>query len=168
MIDTIEQALPLIGVEYARQDAATVTDADRKLWTDFAHYNQSVADVIRRRLHVIVTDDPEPYVSSVAQSACIDSGHFFVSRAFCQHPVWTVSDNVAFRIAHDIRGHHAIRAGFDRQGEVDVYRYSLAHVPEQFHRAMFVESIGQLAYAVAAGDFGPQKVYASAYFGKVL
>lgn len=165
--DSIEQALPLIGIEYARQDAATVSDDDRKLWQAFATYNVATADAIRRSLTVIETDNPEPYADSDAQSADIRRGVFYVSRSYCDHPVWTVDENVAFRIAHDVHGHHAIGAGFDRQGEVDVYRYSLASVPERFHRALFVESIGQTAYAVAAGDFGPQKVYRSLYFGKV-
>lgn len=167
-MDTIEQALPLIGVEYARQDAATVTDEDRKLWTDFARHNQERAAYIASRILVTETGNPEPYATSYDQSADIARGRFVVSNTHCEHPVWTVSDNVAFRIVHDIDGHHAIGAGFHRQGEVDVYRYSITHTPERFHRCLFVESIGQLAYAVAAGDFGPQKVYRSLYFGKVV
>ena len=164
---SIHLAIPDIGAEYASADVATVTDADYQLWTSFADYNGAVASDVRRVLDVIPTDDPEPYADSAAQSADIMAGRFLVSRAHCVHPVWTVAENVDFRIAHDVLGHHVLGAEFDRDGEIDVYRYSLLLVPPEFHRALFVESIGQLAYACVTGDFGEQKVYQSTYFGEV-
>lgn len=168
VVRTIDESLDAIGAEYASADAATVTEQDRRLWARFARYNASEANILRRTLTIIETDNPEPYASSIEQSADIGRGVFYVSRAFCTHPVWTVSQNVDFRIAHDILGHHAIGGGFDRAGEIAVYRYSLGVVPAEFHAALFTESIGQLAYAVASGDFGPQKVFRSHYFGKVI
>lgn len=158
----IASLLPRIAEEYALAWALD-SEASLKLWEGFASWNLDRADRIGQSIDIIVTDDPEPYATSADQSADIIAGRFLVSRAHCDHPVWTVDENVAFRIIHDIEGHHAIGAGFDRRGEILVYVHSLAHTPVDYWPCLFTESIGQLAYAVAHGDFGIQKAYVSAY-----
>ncbi len=153
--------LDAIAAEYA---SAPVLDPQHaKLWANFATYNVRLAHRIGQQIHVVPTDDPEPYATSADQSADILAGRFLVSRAHCNHPVWLPWENVAFRVVHDVLGHHAIRAGFDRAGEIAVYEHDLARTPARFRPCLFTESVGQLAYAVLAGDFGPQKVYVSAF-----
>ena len=145
--ESISRRLPAIATEYGQAPLLESAIA-RDLWRDFATYNVSIASELAAIYTITRTDDPEPYSTSADQSADLLAGRMLVSDQHCDHPVWSVDENVAFRVAHDILGHHSIRAGFDRAGEIDVYLYSLGIVPRLFHPCLWVESIGQLAYAV--------------------
>lgn len=75
-------------------------------WKALAAESRIQADAIRKQITVEVVDDPEPYQS--AQEMCEDvhkNKHFSVSRANSEHPVWSVEDNINFRIVHDVLGH---------------------------------------------------------------
>lgn len=75
-------------------------------WKELADDSTRRAEVIREQIKVEVVPDPEPYESS--QEMCEDvhkNKHFYVSSANSQHPVWTVKQNVDFRIVHDVLGH---------------------------------------------------------------
>ena len=75
-------------------------------WKELADDSTRRAAVIRQQIQVEVVPDPEPYPSS--QEMCEDvhkNKHFLVSSAHCDHPIWTVQQNVDFRIVHDVLGH---------------------------------------------------------------
>lgn len=156
-------------------------------WRDLAHDSVDRAAGIRLLLAVGETDDPEPYAGTFAAAEMCDDiarGHFIVSRANSEHPVWSVEQNVAFRIVHDVLGHYAATvgtlqrrdpaappilgewetdesrvAGFDWEGE---NRACAAHMPllptEGARVALFTECIAQTGYAIDRGEFGPQKI----------
>jgi hypothetical protein len=87
-----------------------------------------------------------------------------VSRANSDHPLWTVEDNVAFRICHDIDGHYAawragVAADFTFEGELNAARWHEKTLPPgQIREALLTEVVGQAAYALHYGRFGLQKV----------
>lgn len=161
-------SFPAIAEEYRATDLWLSNPDDvsgmgayvRSLWADFARWNVATANALRTILDVLVDHD-DPYLNADAQSADIRRGTFWVSCANSEHPVWSPDENVAFRIVHDILGHHASGNGFDRVGECETFVHSLAIVPPAFHPCLFVESIAQLAVLVYSGEFPAQKVYVS-------
>lgn len=75
-------------------------------WRALAEDSTRRAATIKEQLQVEVVTDPEPYATP--QEMCEDvhkNKHFFVSSSNSQHPVWTVEENVDFRIVHDVLGH---------------------------------------------------------------
>lgn len=144
-----------------------------RAWEALADDSQWRAQKIARDvLKVDVTDDSEPYEDAVAMVRDIAGGHFVVSRANCDHPVWSVNENIAFRIVHDVSGHYAASyvppydapiwsndvAGFDWAGENRACAVHFPLLPVVARHALFVECIAQTGYACARGEFGPQKV----------
>lgn len=135
-----------------------------RAWEALADDSQWRAQKIQRELDVQVTDDPEPYPDAVTMVNDIDSGHFVVSRANCDHPVWSVNENISFRIVHDVLGHGGATsdtfgvAGFDWHGENRACAVHFPLLPVVARHALFVECVAQTGYACARGEFGPQKV----------
>lgn len=130
----------------------------RRAWRELS------ADAVARSLELRMwydireTDDPEPYPDAPAMFHDLNRGRFTVSRAFCEHPIWTPAENVAFRIVHDIDGHRVTRGGFDWEGENAA---CAAHATRELSplalSALFCECIAQTGYAIACGGFGPQR-----------
>lgn len=76
------------------------------------------ANVLREQLKIEVVDNPEPYANAQEMADDIhNKKHFYVSRANSQHPIWTVEQNVDFRIVHDVLGHAVSGGDFGWQGE---------------------------------------------------
>lgn len=76
------------------------------------------ANVLRGQIEIEVVDDPEPYANAQEMSDDIhNKKHFKVSRANSEHPVWSVQQNVDFRIVHDVLGHAVSGGDFGWQGE---------------------------------------------------
>jgi hypothetical protein len=96
-------------------------------WKELAEDSRHRADVIRQQVQVEVTDEPEPYASA---QEMLDDIHqkqnFLVSRANSSHPVWSIEDNVNFRIVHDVMGHGVSGGNFDWVGEL---KACAAHAP---------------------------------------
>jgi hypothetical protein len=117
------------------------------------------ADAIKRQLHVEVVDDPEPYVNAKEMADDIhNKRHFYVSRANSNHPLWSVDQNVAFRIVHDVLGHAVSGGDFGWQGENLACAAHFPLLTPNAQNALFTECIGQTAYAAYYRSFGPQKV----------
>lgn len=155
-------------------------------WAELATDAEDRAATIRLLLDVSVTDDPEPYPDAAAMCEDIACGRFIVSDAHSEHPIWTVSQNVDFRIVHDVLGHYAASvalgydldrqahaaqgrrevpdsvfsvAGFDWRGENLACAAHVRLLGDPLARmALFTECIAQTGYAIARGGFGPQKV----------
>lgn len=107
----------------------------------------------------------QPYADCYEMFDDIDAGKLMVSIDTSEHPVFTLEDNIAFRIWHDL-AHHEAYADFSYHGEVETYEQQLAHI-ERFsnfpykdvRHALFVEVLGQAASAIVAGTFAQQKVF---------
>jgi hypothetical protein len=127
-------------------------------WRALAVDSTVRAAFIRTRLLVTETDAPEPYADAPAMFRDIARGRFIVSRANSEHPLWTVAENVAFRIVHDVLGHARSGGGFDWKGENRACALHFPLLSAQARPALFTECIAQTAYCNARGAFGPQKV----------
>lgn len=128
-------------------------------WKALAAESKVQADAIRRQITVEESDEPEPYMS--AQEMCEDvhkNRHFTVSRANSEHPIWSVEDNINFRIVHDVLGHCQSGGDFSWVGENKACGVHFPLVSPLAREALFTECIGQQAYYRVFHGFGPQKV----------
>jgi predicted TIM-barrel fold metal-dependent hydrolase len=117
------------------------------------------AEVLKQQLHIEVVDDPEPYASSQEMAKDIhENKHFLVSRANSEHPLWSVDQNVAFRIVHDVMGHAVSGGDFGWQGENLACAAHFPLLSPNAQQALFTECIAQTGYAAYYRSFGPQKV----------
>lgn len=162
--ERIIAAFPAIAADYRRAAALHATGEARAFGTEhaylaFARWNTATAHALRSVLDVVETSNPEPYQDAYTQSIDIRHGRFVVSYANSNHPCWPITENVAFRIVHDVLGHHASGHDFSPGGEVRTFLHSLDIVPPEFHRVLFAESIGQLAELVDSGSFPEQIAY---------
>lgn len=85
-----------------------------------------------------------------------------VSSANCDHPVWTPTVNIAFRVWHDMC-HYKTGGDFELAGELAACSRQAVELLDTWPRsnalsALYTECIGQLAYRIVYGKFGPQKV----------
>jgi hypothetical protein len=118
----------------------------------------TLADRVRKLVRVVEVSNPEPYATADAMHDDIDSGYLAVSRANSEHPVFTVAENVAFRLAHDYFGHYRTRAGFDWPGEKEACKAQSVLLSSDAFPAFITECLGQTAYRVHYGRFTVQKV----------
>lgn len=128
-------------------------------WKELADDSSHRAQILGQQLKIEVVDEPEPYAN--VQEMCQDvhqNKRFKVSRANCEHPVWTVDQNVAFRIVHDVMGHCVSGGDFGWQGENLACAAHFPLLSANAQQALFVECIAQTAYAAYYRSFGPQKV----------
>ena len=154
-------ALPVVPV--FPHDARRAAEA----WSELAEHSQRAARTLRSIWAIAETDEPEPYADASAMFADLDAGRFTVSRANSEHPIWTVEENVNFRIVHDIAGHYAAHnlghfADFDWIGENHACAEHFADLRSDGYvlamAALFTECIAQTGSAIHNGAFGPQKI----------
>lgn len=154
-------ALPTVPV--FPHDMRRAADA----WTELAEHSVANAKILRGMWDIRVTDESEPYADASEMFADILRGKFVVSRANSEHPIWTVEENVAFRIVHDIGGHFAAwtlgkPADFDWIGENNACAEHFADLRSAGYTlamgALFTECIAQTGSAIRNGAFGPQKI----------
>jgi len=128
-------------------------------WKALAAESKIQADAIRQQITVEVTDDPEPYMTAKEMVDDIHKNkHFTVSRANSEHPIWSVEDNVNFRIVHDVLGHAQSGGDFSWRGENLACGVHFPLVSPLAREALFTECIGQVAYRSHFKGFGPQKI----------
>ncbi len=155
-------ALHDIAERYARApdwhaDATTA-------WLTLGESSVRIARVIRTYLLVWESDDSQPYESADTMFAAISLGQIIVSRSNCAHPLWDARTNTAFRLVHDVMGHYAAHlagrhADFSWEGECSAYTHHAATMASHAERqALQTEVLGQAAWALVHGHFGPQKV----------
>jgi hypothetical protein len=130
-----------------------------RAWRDLADETMATAARLRDTLDVRYTPDPEPYPTAYEMLRDIAQGRVVVSIANSLHPVWTLEENTAFRLVHDVVGHGATGSGFDWYGECRAYDKHWSIVVSPWARAaLFTEAVGQVAYALVHGGFTVQKV----------
>lgn len=118
----------------------------------------ALADEICRTIKVTLVLEAEPYPTHEAMFADIDRGELKVSVANSEHSVFSLAENVAFRIVHDYLGHYAAKADFTWGGEQEACKAHAERLSPEAFPAFFTECYGQAAYAVQYGHFAPQKV----------
>lgn len=166
----MRQLQSVVAAAYNRAvDRSGRPAAEHRAWQELMGHCYDQASLIRDDYTVIETDDPSPYASSDAMFTDLARGRIVVSTANSEHPLWTVRENVAFRLAHDVLGHWAahragILADFSFEGEYNAFVWhsrTLYDAPPRTYGprdALFTEVVGQAAYALEFGHFGPQKV----------
>lgn len=130
-------------------------------WQELADNSMRRAAEIRKRLNVEETPNPEPYGGHEPWNQMFDDinrGQFKVSSAFCEHPIWTPEQNMAFRTVHDVEGHYPTGGDFGWEGENKACGAHFPTLSPNAQRALMTECLGQTGYAIARGGFGPQKV----------
>ena len=118
-----------------------------------------LANPIRASITEVANADP--YKTAVDMFQAIELNRFQVSNLFCEHPLWTPAENIAFRIVHDRYGHYGLsgdnKSGFSWHGELAAYEsQSRFHSPIA-QRALFTEIVGQTACFSLTGEFPDQK-----------
>jgi hypothetical protein len=156
----------VIAAAYKR--AATVESRAINAWMALARHSAVQASIIRRDYLVIETDVGQPYADANEMFADLERGRIYISEANSEHPLWTVRDNVNFRLCHDVQGHYeAFRNGaladFSWEGEFSAFGYHAQSLPRDTERpglldALFTEVMGQAAVALTDGQFPDQKV----------
>jgi hypothetical protein len=143
----------------AYKHAPLVGPGAARAWSDLADETERLADSIVRPLFAVtITDDAEPYARVTDMLNDIEAGRITVSRANSEHPLWTVEQNINFRLVHDVLGHGLTRADFSWQGEVEAYEEHLRLVESPWAKAaLFTEALAQVAYAIENNGFGAQK-----------
>lgn len=137
---------------------ATLLDETAILsWRALARDSVRLASILARRYQITLSEG-EPYEHAHDMLADIARGRVTVSVANSHHPLWTVKENVAFRIVHDIMGHGHAQSDFSWEGELKACASHEACVTVAALPALFTECVAQVAYQVVNGQFGPQKV----------
>jgi hypothetical protein len=158
--------LPVIAAAYDRVVDAHRDPGPMRAWRDLADHSARHASIIRSNYLVLETTVAMPYASAEEMFADLDRGSILVSSANSDHPLWSVRENMAFRLCHDVMGHYAAhRAGrvadFSWEGELNAFEYHASTLPRDDRPgildALFTEVVGQAAYAIDRGKFAEQK-----------
>jgi hypothetical protein len=149
--------LPQIAEAYSK--APVYDPKAAPAWKALADDSMRRAQALQQQLKVEVVDDPEPYTTSQEMAEDVHKNrHIYVSRANSSHPMWSVEQNVAFRLAHDVLGHCVAGGDFGWQGENLACAAHFPLLSPEAQKALFTECIGQTAYGAYYRAFGPQKV----------
>jgi len=176
---TVRALFPKLAREYAYGYGVTraLGGHERSNWAELANYAHVRAYHTARNYGVTIQPVPiaDPYADASAQAHDIGHGRLLVSTLYCDHPLWTADQNVSFRAWHDLE-HFAHGTDFSPEGELETFQRS-AHAiltdgtlgsadAERAVRALFSESVYQLAYAVDTGDFlDPQRCVLPGLYG---
>jgi hypothetical protein len=128
-------------------------------WKELANDSVRRMEVLAQQIDIEIVDDPEPYSSS--QEMCEDVHNkrkCKVSRANSEHPIWSVDENVAFRVVHDVLGHCVSGGDFGWVGENQACAAHFPLLSPLAQQALFSECIAQTAYSQYYRAFGPQKI----------
>ena len=144
----------------AKAYAERMETADVESWHILA--KESVAQVAKLEQYFAVTyASGQPYRAAKQMFADLDQQKITISTDYLEHPIWTPSENLAFRLVHDVKGHyHGGKNGFNWDGEVRVYKASLKHYSLPAYPALFCEVVGQTASRSVTGKFPPQRIVA--------
>jgi hypothetical protein len=125
-----------------------------KAWRVLADETMALARRLEGCLDVRYTPVPEPYPTAHDMLVDIARGCMVVSTANSDHPIWTLEENCAFRLVHDVLGHGTTGSGFDWRGEWVAYEKHCSVVQSPAAKwALFTEAVGQVAYAIVNRGF---------------
>ncbi len=136
------------GIALAYAQAPTFDARAITSWRALAEHSRILAARIRKRLVVVETSNPEPYATAGEMFGDIrNGGKLIVSTANSEHPLFSLVENVDFRLVHDYMGHYAAGSDFSWEGEVEACREHARDMPIEALPALFTECLGQAAYA---------------------
>ncbi len=144
-----------IAAEYEALPILVASEIAR--WKAMSYLFRQQAVALRCAFDIEVLD-VDPYESADEMFQDIKAGRFKVTNLNSQHPVWSITDNVNFRIAHDLLGHGQAGSDFSFDGEVAAFESQRLTVPAQLRGALFTEVVGQAAFACVHHYYGEQKV----------
>ncbi len=149
----------------AYRDAPDFDLEAERAWHSLAHWSDNDAAQLRTAYAVTVVDEDMSYPTAREMFADLARGQFRVSRANCTHPLWTVEQNINFRICHDILGHYAAHnagetADFSWEGELNAAKYHEKTLPraDRSRDALCTELLGQAAHFLVFGVFLHNKI----------
>lgn len=154
---TFEDQLQEVAQAYAE---AKIYDPKAAVaWQELAQDSLHRAEVLSDQLRVELTDDPHPYqsINEMAEDV-MKKRHILVTRAQASHPVWSVDQVVAFRLAHDVLGHIVGGGDWGWHGSNLAFAAHAPLLSENAQKALFTETLGQVAYASVYRSLGPQKI----------
>lgn len=143
-----------IGQRYLDAPIIDVRAVD--YWKQLAVESERQAEKLYQQYQITLVTG-QPYVNADAMFTDLDDGRFKVSVDNCDHPVWTLQQNVCFRIVHDILGHYPTRQPFSLVGEICAYYAQSRLVSPTARVALFTEIVGQTFAYHALGRFAEQK-----------
>ncbi len=150
--------LPQIAEAYSK--APVYDPKAASAWKELAQDSVARHKVLAEHLTIKVVPEGEPYASAKEMADDIHKNqNFLVSNAHCDHPVWSVDENVSFRVVHDVMGHAVSGGDFGWLGENLACAAHFPLLSETAQQALFVECIMQTGYAAYYRSFGPQKVF---------
>jgi hypothetical protein len=147
----------MLALAAAYEKAPALDPRAIRSWRALAEHSVRTARHLRTSYRITLTGS-EPYPNATEMLADIGKGSLRVSALNCGHPVWTPSENIAFRIVHDILGHGISGGDFSWLGESKACKAHEQIVPLLALPALFTECLAQVAYQQTFGHFGPQKV----------
>jgi len=149
----------------AYKQAPLFSSLAKPSWLALAAHSVENAARLRSLYAITETAESQPYRSAAEMFSDLEQGRMLVSNANSVHPLWTVAENVAFRITHDITGHYAAHcngapvADFSWEGELAAAEWHTSTLPVGIIRdALFTEVVGQAAFFLVYGTFTDQKV----------
>jgi hypothetical protein len=157
---------PMMRVIASAYERAPLIAANAKpAWQALAATAVRTATYLRNTIRVFEVNTDSPYATATAMLSDLNDGRIMISSANTVHPLWTVRENVDFRLVHDVMGHgralqHGHNADFSWEGELIAFEWhSRTLSPDNGTRdALFTELLGQAAAALVNGAFTEQKV----------
>lgn len=124
-----------------------------------------VTDALHARLPIRpVYTTVDPYATAEALAAGWAAGEFRVFSEYCDHPVFTVDENLRGRAVHDWywhgNGSGRKAADFGLAGEIAAWRYQAARYPRWTWPVLAGEIIAQTAVFEVTGAFPAQRALA--------
>lgn len=128
-------------------------------WATYPRFDGAPAEAYRYDGKTWVpVANPEPYAGlpELTEAYGRELKPVAVSSEYCDHPVWSQSTNVRFRVWHDTE-HVRWQLGFDVDGELQLFAVQACQLARAGRLAeldsLFCESVYQLAACVVLGGF---------------
>jgi len=128
-------------------------------WKELADDMAARGQAIRQQIDVEYVGDPDPYknINEMCEDV-IKKRHISISKANIEHPVWSRSQVLDYRLVRDVLGHCQAGGDYSWFGENQATAAMMPLLSENAQKALFTESIGQAAYNNHFRGYGPQKI----------
>ena len=150
----------LVEIAQAYSKAPAYEKRAATAFVELAHECKARADVIRQHLHVIISNEAEPYTQPDQMYDSIRKQRKLEVSAVSadQHPIWDRQQVVDYRICLDVLGFTAANADWGWTGTNLAFAAMAEFFPELAQEALFSELLGQTAYATYYRAYSPSKV----------
>jgi hypothetical protein len=154
-----------IASEYAK--APMYDPKAAPAWKELADDSTRRQETLSQQITVEYTDDPFPYASAKELREDVqEKKHLTVTTANSEHPLWTLEQVLAFRVVHDVMGYTVAGADFGWHGENMAFEAHRQLLSNTAQKALFTETIGQVAVTTHFGMLPAIKVTFLESFGE--